>query len=111
MGLSDSSISFLSADEYLSNAVQSLHLSAYSPLGSPDSAADMGNEDKQKPLDDPVVKEIAKKYNKSAGQVSCIVLSLASKICIWKSSVKSFNLEMSKLLLNFPSNMKIQVLG
>lgn len=48
---------------------KSLHLSAYSPLGSPDSAADMGNEDKQKPLDDPVVKEIAKKYNKSAGQV------------------------------------------
>ena len=57
--------------------MQKLHLSAYSPLGSPDSASDMGNEDKRKPMDDPVVKEIAKKYNKSAGQVGYPVFLFA----------------------------------
>jgi len=46
-----------------------LHLSAYSPLGSPDSAEDMDNVDKQKPMDDPVVKDLAKKYNKNPGQI------------------------------------------
>ena len=52
--------------------LQGLHLSAYSPLGSPDSASEMGNEDKQKPMEDPAVKEIAKKYNKNPGQVCCL---------------------------------------
>lgn len=46
-----------------------LHLSAYSPLGTPDSADSMGNKDRPKLMDDPVVKELAKKYNKNAGQI------------------------------------------
>ena len=53
---------------------QGLHLSAYSPLGSPDSSSSMGNDEKKKLLDDPVVNELAKKYNKSAGQVSSTCL-------------------------------------
>ena len=49
--------------------MQGLHLTAYSPLGTPDSSSMMDNEDKKKLLDDPVVNELAKKYNKNAGQV------------------------------------------
>ena len=54
----------------IATCCQGLHLSAYSPLGSPDSSSSMGNDDKKKLLDDPVVNELAKKYNKGAGQVS-----------------------------------------
>lgn len=49
--------------------LQDLHLTAYSPLGTPDSADEMNNTDRPKVMDDPVVKEVAKKYNKNPGQV------------------------------------------
>jgi alcohol dehydrogenase (NADP+) len=49
--------------------LQGLHLTAYSPLGTPDSSSMMGNDHKKKLLDDPVVNEVAKKYKKNAGQV------------------------------------------
>lgn len=41
----------------------------------------MDNVDKQKPMDDPIVKDLAKKYNKNPGQVSHInYLSLSYHI-------------------------------
>jgi len=52
---------------------QGLHLTAYSPLGTPDSSSMMGNKDKKQLMEDPVVTELAKKYNKNVGQVlSCL---------------------------------------
>ena len=64
----------LNVSKVIATCSQGLHLSAYSPLGSPDSSSSMGNDDKKKLLDDPVVNELAKKYNKSAGQVSATCL-------------------------------------
>jgi len=46
-----------------------LHLTAYSPLGTPDSSSMMGNKDKKQLMEDPVVTELAKKYNKNVGQI------------------------------------------
>ena len=49
--------------------LQNIHVTAYSPLGTPPSSTMF--KDYQPPLvmNDPVVKEIAKKYNKNVGQV------------------------------------------
>ncbi|KAK9799423.1 hypothetical protein WJX73_008509 [Symbiochloris irregularis] len=48
---------------------KSIHLTAYSPLASPDSAEAMGNTEQPSLLEDPTVVEIAKKLGKSPGQV------------------------------------------
>jgi diketogulonate reductase-like aldo/keto reductase len=48
---------------------QGVHITAYSPLGTPDSAQLMKNEDAPKLLEDPKVVEVAKKYNKTPAQV------------------------------------------
>lgn len=49
---------------------QGMHVTAYSPLGTPDSAS-MTNRDKQVPvlLKDPLVLKIAEKHNKNPAQV------------------------------------------
>ena len=60
--------------------LQNIHVTAYSPLGTPPSSTMF--KDYQPPLvmNDPVVKEIAKKYNKNVGQVqlaaeaSCVLV-------------------------------------
>ena len=47
-----------------------IHMTAYSPLGSPDSAAQFKrSEDVPRVLEDPVVNEIAAKLGKNVGQV------------------------------------------
>jgi diketogulonate reductase-like aldo/keto reductase len=46
------------------SASKNIHISAYSPLGTPDS-----QPDSKKLMDDPTVNEIAKKYNKQAANV------------------------------------------
>ena len=50
--------------------MQGVHITAYSALGTPDSAQMMKNEDAPKLMEDPVVVEIAKKMNKSPAQVT-----------------------------------------
>ena len=49
--------------------LQNIHVTAYSPMGTPPSSAMF--KDYQPPLvmNDPVVKDLAKKYNKNVGQV------------------------------------------
>ena len=49
--------------------LQNIHVTAYSPMGTPPSSAMF--KDYQPPLvmNDPIVKELAKKYNKNVGQV------------------------------------------
>ena len=44
-------------------------MTAYSPLGSPDSAEMMKRQDKQSVMDNPTVKEVASKHNKAAAEV------------------------------------------
>ena len=44
-------------------------MTAYSPLGSPDSAEMMKRQDKQSVMDNPTVKEVALKHNKAAAEV------------------------------------------
>uniref|UniRef100_A0A7S3QWV0 NADP-dependent oxidoreductase domain-containing protein n=1 Tax=Dunaliella tertiolecta TaxID=3047 RepID=A0A7S3QWV0_DUNTE len=58
-------------DELLQfNKAQGIHVTAYSPLGTPDSAEMMKRTPEQPiPLQDPVVLEVAKKMNKTPAQV------------------------------------------
>ena len=49
--------------------MQGIHVTAYSPLGSPDSAEMMKRQDKQSVMDNPTVKEVASKHNKAAAEV------------------------------------------
>ena len=44
-------------------------MTAYSPLGSPDSAEMMKRQDKQSVMDNPAVKEVASKHSKAAAEV------------------------------------------
>jgi alcohol dehydrogenase (NADP+) len=53
--------------EYCMN--QGIHLTAYSPLGSPDRPAGMKAADEPVPLKDPVINDIARQIGCSAGQV------------------------------------------
>ena len=47
-----------------------IHVTAYAPLGSPDSASIMGRpEGLEGPMDDPLVIQVAKRLGKSAAQV------------------------------------------
>ena len=56
--------------------VQDIHLTAYSPLGTPDSAA-LQNRGDQTPhlMSDPEVKKIADKHGKHTAPVSLLVIS------------------------------------
>jgi alcohol dehydrogenase (NADP+) len=49
---------------------QGIHVTAYSPLGSPDSATMSHREDAPELLKDPVVNKIAEKLGKHPAQVS-----------------------------------------
>ena len=49
--------------------VQNIHVTAYSPLGTPPSSAMFKDYQPDLVMNDPVVKDIAKKYNKNVGQV------------------------------------------
>lgn len=50
--------------------MQGIHVTAYSPLGSPDSAEMMKRQDKQAVMANPTVKEVASKHSKAAAEVS-----------------------------------------
>ena len=50
--------------------LQGIHVTAYSPLGSPDSAEMMKRQHKQAVMDNSTVKEIASKHNKHAAEVT-----------------------------------------
>ena len=54
--------------------VQGIHVTAYSPLGSPDSAEMMKRQDKQSVMDNPTVKEVASRNKKAAAEVSTLHL-------------------------------------
>ena len=58
-------------------------MTAYSPLGSPDSAEMMKRSDKQAVMDNPTVKEVASKHNKAAAEVSLPRLPVCIWFCIW----------------------------
>ena len=49
--------------------MQNIHVTAYSPLGTPPSSAMFKDYQPDLVMNDPVVKEMAKKYNKNVGQV------------------------------------------
>jgi diketogulonate reductase-like aldo/keto reductase len=50
-------------------ASKGIHVTAYSPLGSPDSADALRRELDMSPLKDPVVLQVAQRVGKDAGQV------------------------------------------
>ena len=54
--------------------VQGIHVTAYSPLGSPDSAEMMKRQHKQSVMDNPAVREVASKHNKAAAEVRALHL-------------------------------------
>ena len=64
---------------HLDACVQNIHVTAYSPLGTPPSSAMFKDYQPDLVMNDPVVKDMAKKYNKNVGQVCSfdIVLGLA----------------------------------
>lgn len=49
--------------------MQDIHVTAYSPMGSPPSVSMFNGYQPKLVMDDPIVNEIAKKYNKNAGQI------------------------------------------
>lgn len=53
----------------MSCCVQNIHVTAYSPLGTPPSSAMFKDYQPDLVMNDPVVKDMAKKYNKNVGQV------------------------------------------
>lgn len=53
-------------------AVQNIHVTAYSPLGTPPSSAMFKDYQPDLVMNDPIVKDMAKKYNKNVGQVCCL---------------------------------------
>ena len=56
--------------------VQNIHVTAYSPMGTPPSSAMFKDYQPALVMNDPVVKDLAKKYNKNVGQVqSALVLA------------------------------------
>lgn len=55
-------------------ALQGIHVTAYSPLGSPDSAEMMKRAHKEPLMQNPKVKEIAAKHNKAAAEVTAFTL-------------------------------------
>ena len=58
-----------SGSRLLLPGMQGIHVTAYSPLGSPDSAEMMKRQDKQAVMDNPTVKEVASKHSKAAAEV------------------------------------------
>lgn len=49
--------------------MQGIHVTAYSPMGTPPSSAMFNDYQPELVMNDPVVKELAEKYNKNVGQV------------------------------------------
>ena len=62
---------FLSKFHHVDVCVQNIHVTAYSPLGTPPSSAMFKDYQPDLVMNDPVVKDMAKKYNKNVGQVYC----------------------------------------
>lgn len=54
-------------------SMQNVHVTAYSPLGTPPSSAMFKDYQPDLIMNDPVVKDLAKKYNKNVGQVSLLL--------------------------------------
>ena len=59
-------------------ALQEIHVTAYSPLGSPDSAEMMKRSHKEPLMQNAKVQEVASKHNKAAAEVSISCLALIS---------------------------------
>ncbi len=72
----------------MSVCLQGIHLTAYSPLGTPDSAA-MQNRGDQTPhlMSDPAVKKIADKHGKHTAPVSVQHLLISFPTCAHVVSV------------------------
>ena len=69
--------------------MQSIHLTAYSPLGSPDSATMMGREDDTpNVLQNDLVLDIAKKLGKEPGQVTSSVIVMLVRQMTWKHKTR-----------------------
>ncbi|MEB2775414.1 aldo/keto reductase [Algoriphagus sp. D3-2-R+10] len=88
-------------------------MTAYSPLGSPDSRAEKHSDD-PKLLIDPIILEIANKHNVSAGQV-LIAWSIARDIAVIPKSVNQNriieNLASSKIKLDDHDMMELRDIG
>lgn len=65
--------------------MQGIHVTAYSPLGSPDSAEMMKRSHKQAVMDNPTVKEVASKHNKAAAEVSLPLFVYGPVYASWKA--------------------------
>lgn len=61
--------------------VQNIHVTAYSPMGTPPSSAMFKDYQPALVMNDPVVKDMAKKYNKNVGQVQPAHVHI-SKSCV-----------------------------
>jgi alcohol dehydrogenase (NADP+) len=88
-------------------------MTAYSPLGSPDSRAEKHADD-PKLLEDPVIKEIADKHKVGAGQV-LIAWSIAREIAVIPKSVNQEriigNLASAKINLDDHDMMELRDIG
>ena len=49
--------------------MQGIHVTAYSPMGTPPSSSMFNDYQPELVMNDPVVNELAEKYNKNVGQV------------------------------------------
>lgn len=61
--------------------MQNIHVTAYSPLGTPPSSAMFTDYQPELVMNDPVVKELAEKYNKNVGQVYMVAHPLHAPAC------------------------------
>ena len=67
--------------------MQNVHMTAYSPLGTPDSAEMMKRKDEPKILEDSTVASIAKELGKTPAQVCCHGSVRASpRMNVWPSA-------------------------
>ncbi len=64
-------------------ALQGIHVTAYSPLGSPDSAEMMKRSHKEPLMQNAKVQEVASKHNKAAAEVSnhCTRPHSSERVC------------------------------
>lgn len=61
--------------------VQNIHVTAYSPLGTPPSSSMFNDYQPELVMNDPVVKEMAEKYNKNVGQVRHVTPAWRAESC------------------------------
>ncbi|CAK0784459.1 hypothetical protein CVIRNUC_007663 [Coccomyxa viridis] len=79
---------------------EGIHVTAYSPLGSPDSAEMMKRQDKQSVMDNPTVKEVASKHKKAAAEV-LLAWGLKHDTSVIPKTTKVKNLKSNLEVLKF----------